>query len=107
MDDSSDLPMNALIGAGCATLLLGSGLAFVMMKKQKQEPKASEEEEEVLEETLDKTVSTLQHSAHNEMKACILCTIFFAGPSFSLYLFFSTSFSICFRRFRRNIPVVI
>jgi len=48
--------MIALIGAGCATLLLGSGLTFVMMKKQKEQSTASDQVEEVPEETLDKTV---------------------------------------------------
>jgi len=54
--------MIALIGAGCATLLLGSGLTFVMMKKQKEQSTASDQVEEVPEETLDKTVSTVHCS---------------------------------------------
>ena len=58
MEEASDLPMTLLIGAGCATLVLGSGLAFVMMKSKKsnEEPSIKEKEEEI--EALDPEVST-------------------------------------------------
>jgi len=55
---SSDLPMTLLIGAGCATLLLGSGLAFAMMKSNKgKEGKEEAADEEEVVEALDMTVS--------------------------------------------------
>ena len=72
MEEASDLPMNLLIGAGCATLVLGSGLAFVMMKSKKanDEPSIEENEEEI--EALDPEVSAwtninfigMNHTSH-------------------------------------------
>lgn len=57
MEEASDLPMNLLIGAGCATLVLGSGLAFVMMKSKKSNEESSIEEKEEEIEVLDPEVS--------------------------------------------------
>lgn len=54
MNGSSDLPMNVLVGAGCATVLLGSGLAFVMMKNKSKEQHPILIDQ-VVEESLDKT----------------------------------------------------
>lgn len=72
MEEASDLPMNLLIGAGCATLVLGSGLAFVMMKSKKanDEPSFEENKEEI--EALDPEVSAwtniyffgMNHTSH-------------------------------------------
>ena len=58
MNGSSDLPMNVLVGAGCATVLLGSGLAFVMMKNKSKEQHPILIDQ-VVEESLDKTVSSV------------------------------------------------
>ena len=57
MEEASDLPMNLLIGAGCATLVLGSGLAFVMMKSKKSNEESSIEEKEEQTDVLDPEVS--------------------------------------------------
>jgi hypothetical protein len=61
MDESTDLPKSILFGAGCATALLGSGLAFVMMRNKTGHPTPIEEVKVVVVETLDKTVSSVNY----------------------------------------------
>jgi hypothetical protein len=58
MSEAEIFPQAIFLGAGCATLVLSSALAFVMMKKYKEETLAVDPivEEEVVEE-LDATVS--------------------------------------------------
>lgn len=51
----NSLPMNMMIGAGCTTLILGSGLAFVLMKSKKAEDKSGPSVEEEVVELLDKS----------------------------------------------------
>ena len=62
--EPSDFSQTLVVGAGCATVVLGSALAFAMMKKSKSATRAVElpvETDEVVEE-LDKEVRSIDPS---------------------------------------------
>ena len=68
--EPSDFSQTLVVGAGCATVVLGSALAFAMMKKSKSATRAVElpveTEEEVVEE-LDKEVRSIHRSIVRSM----------------------------------------
>jgi hypothetical protein len=60
--EPSDFSQTLVVGAGCATVVLGSALAFAMMKKSKNATRAVEppiENEEIVVDELDKEVRSI------------------------------------------------